>query len=28
LSYQAEGESPDKQRLAETLIGDARALGP
>jgi D-alanyl-D-alanine carboxypeptidase len=28
INYQAGGESPDKQRLAEGLISDVRALGP
>jgi hypothetical protein len=28
INYQAGGESPDKDRLAEQLINDARALRP
>ena len=28
INYQAGGESPDKDRLAESLISDIRALGP
>jgi D-alanyl-D-alanine carboxypeptidase len=28
INYQAGAESPDKQRLAESLISDMRALGP
>ena len=28
INYQAGGESPDKDRLAQNLISDMRALGP